>query len=518
MRPMRLLSVALLALTLVACGTNPVTGKRELQFVSEQQEISIGQQQYAPARQAQGGDYIVDPELTAYVQSVGTRLAAVADRDLPYEFVVLNSSVPNAWAMPGGKIAVNRGLLYALSNEAELAAVLGHEIVHAAARHGAQSMERGLLLQGVTLAIGLGAQNSDYANLIVGGAQLGAQLITTRYGRDAESEADLYGMRYMQRAGYNPAAAVTLQQTFVKLNDERQSGFLAGLFASHPPSSARVAANQQALAELGAGGTLGVESYARETGRLKATQAGYQAYDAGVAALAAGDGAKAAELARQAIAVEPREPRFQELLGDVALSQKKYDDALEHYAAAIRLQPDYFKPLVQSGIALVNSGRQTEAEDYFKRANALLPTAPGHYFLGEIAAARGDTNTALQHYQLAAGSDSAIGRAAAERHVKLDLPRNPGAYLRAAPSADSRGNLYAVLQNPTPLRVDRVRLRLQRLDPKSGRIVAQSAALTVSGSLAAGAQTSVRVSGARLATRDELKLYRVVVEAARIAD
>ena len=166
-----------LAATITACGTNPVTKKKEFQFVSEEKEIAIGKENYSPARQSQGGDYIIDPELTAYVQGIGKRLGAVSDRpELPYEFVVLNDSVPNAWAMPGGKIAFNRGLLYELNSEAELAAVMGHEIVHAAARHGAKSMERGILMQGAMIAVGIGAQNTDYGNLIVGGSQLGMQL------------------------------------------------------------------------------------------------------------------------------------------------------------------------------------------------------------------------------------------------------------------------------------------------------------------------------------------------------
>src|SRR5688572_18091393 len=125
-KPQRIVLSATAAVTmLVGCVINPVTGDRELALVSADQEIAIGEQQYFPMRQAQGGDYVVDPELTAYVSSVGQRLAAVSDRALPYEFVVLNNSVPNAWALPGGKIAVNRGLLLELDNEAELAAVLG---------------------------------------------------------------------------------------------------------------------------------------------------------------------------------------------------------------------------------------------------------------------------------------------------------------------------------------------------------------------------------------------------------
>ena len=136
-------------------------------------------------RQAEGGDYAMDPALTAYVQRVGNRLAAVSDRKLPYEFVVLNNTIPNAWALPGGKIAVNRGLLLQLKSEAELAAVLGHEIVHAAARHSAQQMSRGMLAQGGLLAAQVAASDSDYGGLYTAGAGLAAQLAL----RHAEGKA-----------------------------------------------------------------------------------------------------------------------------------------------------------------------------------------------------------------------------------------------------------------------------------------------------------------------------------------
>src|SRR5580765_3644440 len=106
-------SFVITTLCLAGCGTNLVTGKREVQFVSEAQEVKLGEQNYAPAQQSQGGDFDLLPALTTYVNGVGQKLAAVADRKLPYEFVVLDNSVPNAWALPGGKIAVNRGLLTA---------------------------------------------------------------------------------------------------------------------------------------------------------------------------------------------------------------------------------------------------------------------------------------------------------------------------------------------------------------------------------------------------------------------
>src|SRR5690606_33631805 len=158
-RPGILCTVMLLV---AACGTNPVTGKREIQFVSEADEIKIGQQNYAPMRQSEGGDYEVLPELTTYVNEVGQKLVAasdgilVRDRELPFEFTVLNNSVPNAWALPGGRMATNGGLSTASGTKGETAALLGHEFVPSLAGPGASSQGRGMLLQGGLLAATIG--------------------------------------------------------------------------------------------------------------------------------------------------------------------------------------------------------------------------------------------------------------------------------------------------------------------------------------------------------------------------
>src|SRR5690606_41279677 len=112
-------------------------------------------------------------ELTAYIQRVGQKLAAVSDQpELPYEFVIINSSIPNAWALPSGKIAINRGLLTALKDEAQLAAVLGHEVVHAAARHSAQRLQHGLILNAGLAGLGIMVADNDVRDIILGGAAL----------------------------------------------------------------------------------------------------------------------------------------------------------------------------------------------------------------------------------------------------------------------------------------------------------------------------------------------------------
>ena len=121
----RILSALILCgaclMLLSGCTINPVTGKNELMLISESMEIRMGQENYLPSRQMQGGDYVVDPAVTAYVREVGQKMAAVSDRKLPYEFAVVNDSEINAWMLPGGKMGINRGLLLKMDNEAELA-------------------------------------------------------------------------------------------------------------------------------------------------------------------------------------------------------------------------------------------------------------------------------------------------------------------------------------------------------------------------------------------------------------
>ena len=230
-----------------------------------------------PSQQMQGGDYALDPELTSYVAGVGQKLAAVSDRQLPYEFVVLNSSVPNAWALPGGKIAVNRGLLTELGSEAELAAVLGHEIVHAAARHGALAMQRGLLLQG--------ALHRDASG---GAAQRLRQ--PRRRRREPRRAVALAAQRPRGRARVRPLrhalhGCCGLRPDARPLRCRKRScacpsrtaargGRLATLFASHPPSEERVQKNRETAATLAAGGDVGRERYQAATARLRAARAG----------------------------------------------------------------------------------------------------------------------------------------------------------------------------------------------------------------------------------------------------
>ncbi len=441
---------------LAGCAINPVTGKKELTFVSREKEIQIGQQQYAPSRQMQGGDYVAEPELQNYISNVGQKLAAVSDRDLPYEFKILNNSTPNAWALPGGKITVYRGLLTDLHNEAELAAVLGHEMVHAAARHGAKAMERGLLLQGAMVASGIALSSSDYADFGMIGIQLGAGLITQKYSRDAEREADLYGMEYMAKAGYDPYAAVTLQEFFVKLSENRNQDWLTGLFASHPPSMERVEANRKKSLALGVGGILGTKKYKQMTAHLQETKNAYKAYDKGRKALSGGSLEEALNLAQTALDIEPKEALFHGLRGDVRYRQKKYDDALINYDRAVALNPGFFHFYLQRGLTKEKMDDIQGAENDLKASLNLLPTASAKKTLGDIAMANGDIQTAKMHYQKAAESKGESGKQALAALVRLDISNNPNQYLQTRLGLNKNNYPLVQITNPTPVAIHNI--------------------------------------------------------------
>src|SRR5690554_2715635 len=301
----RLCIVLSLMAVFAGCAVNPVTGKKQLSLISEGEELALGAEQYTPTQQTQGGQFYIDPELTVYVREVGMKMAQVSDRpDLPYDFVVLNNSVPNAWALPGGKIAINRGLLVKLDDEAQLASVLGHEIVHAAARHSVQRMQQGMLISAGMAGIGIAVSDNEWAGLIMGGAAVGAQLALAQYSQGGELESDAYGIKYMRAAGYDPQAAVELQELFLQLSEGRDSDWLSGLFASHPPSARRVQANQQLVQEIGGGGYRGREAYQHRIALIKKLQPAYDAHDKAMKLASEGDFDGALASVNQAIKAE----------------------------------------------------------------------------------------------------------------------------------------------------------------------------------------------------------------------
>ena len=427
MQPLiRILASVWIVLALAGCAVNPVTGERELSLFGEDWELATGERYYAPLRQMQGGDFVLDEELVRYVQAVGQRVAAEAPRDLPYEFAVINDSIPNAWALPGGKISINRGLLTEMNSEAELAAVLGHEAAHAAARHSARQQSRSALAQGAVLiggvAVGVATERDDYAMVAVLGGMLGAQLINQRYSRDAEREADYFGTRWMHAAGYNPEGAVSLQQSFVRLSEGRNPGFVQGLFASHPPSQERVESNRRLADELGREGILGEDRYQQKIARIKRLEPAYEAHDDGRRALSQGDFDTALAKAEEALAMEDGEALFHSLKGDALASQERFAEAETAYSQALARDQGWFYHHLRRGMVREHQGDFGNARKDLQASIERLPTAQGHYYLGNVERATGNRQRAIENYRIAAQSDDDAGQRA--RRALADMGAN----------------------------------------------------------------------------------------------
>ena len=448
-------------LLLSACVQNPVTGKKDLLLVDEGWELQIGAQQYLPLRQQQGGDYNADPKVESYVRAVGMKLAAQSDRKLPYEFNVINDSTPNAWALPGGKISINRGLLVELSSEAELAAVLGHEVVHAAAKHGAQGFTRGIGLQvGVVTATILAESNGYDGQIAQLASSAGAQIINSQYGQGAELESDRYGMEYMQRAGYDPQGAVELQRTFLQLSQGQGNNPLSRLFASHPPSIKRVQENMKTATRLPKGGITGEREYQQAMANLIKTKEAYEAHDKAQLALQQGNTKQASALLNQAIKIEPRESRFHTLAGDIALSQRNLPAAQQAFTRAIDLNAEFFYNYVQRGRISEAQNNLAAARADYARSVRLLPTATAQLGLGQFAESQGNTQVARRFYTLAAQAGSSEGQRAKQALLRLqpDANSNKNTSLLVRQGLSRSGEFVIEVINQTSRPVSNIRL------------------------------------------------------------
>lgn len=512
----KLISLAWVLWALVflqACSVNPVTGKTELSLVSAAQEVAIGENNYLPSQQAQGGQYYIDPDVGRYVSEVGQKLAAVSDRpDLPYEFVVLNNSVPNAWALPGGKIAINRGLLTHLQDESELAAVLGHEIVHAAARHSAAQMTRNTFIGAGAQVLGMAASSTGYGQLANSAIQMSSAVWLAKYGREDELESDAYGLDYMVKAGYDPQGAVRLQQTFVELSKDRKSDFLSNLFASHPPSQERVDANRKRAALMPAGET-GRRQFENNIARIKKDMPAYEAQDEALKALNDKKPEQAIVQLDRAIRLQPREGYFYELRGHARQMLKQPDAAEKDFTTAISRNSELFSHYLSRGILRFERGNKSGARADLERSNALLPTQAANYVLGELSLGARDVVAAQQYYQAAIQGGGELGKKALSRYTVLELPENPSKFIASQPYLGKDGYLEIVVKNNSVVEVVDVQIQL---DEMAGNYsVARSAKLAGPRSLGPGEQRSVSTRIGPFKKAEDAPAYRTRIISAQ---
>ena len=227
----------LLAL-IAACVTTPESGKQAFIMISLSQEATLGKQAFGEILKKEKESK--DARLVGITERVGRRLAAVTTMpNLDWEFKLFESEQMNAFALPGGKTAAYTGLLKVCENEAALAAVMGHEIAHVTARHGAQRITRQMIVSTAMSAASISLANKDSRMLILGALGLGVQYgVQLPFSRGDEAEADQIGLAYMAKAGYDPREAVRFWTRFSQM---KQGGQPPEFLSTHPADATRIA-------------------------------------------------------------------------------------------------------------------------------------------------------------------------------------------------------------------------------------------------------------------------------------
>lgn len=390
----RLLGALVLAATCSACASNPVTGQRQFTLTSEKREIATGERHYPTAIAEEGGEFSIDPKLPAYIDSVGQRVAAAGPRpNLPYEFTVIDSSKPMAFVLPGGKIAITRGLLVMLENEGQLAAVLAHQVVHAAAKHPARRLEHDIMKRTAIAIVAIGATVFGipaFPALVMAhrSESTSQMLVHLQYDEDEEILADRHAMEGLRKAGYSPGHTVdALQVLTIRELETHPTKVKGSIFESHPLSRKRASAarlrawkleeEEQARREEGEipSGEKPDEKFAERTAWVRGIQHAYDAYESGRAAYFEADYDRALHLAQHASDALPREPRFHELAGHIWMQKGNYEDAFTSYDRVLALRPSDSEAWARRGLARKALGDPEGAYVDFRISLSLAPNA-----------------------------------------------------------------------------------------------------------------------------------------------
>jgi predicted Zn-dependent protease len=378
------LSSAAAAGLFAGCATNPVTGRSQLMLVSEDEEIQIDKQN-SPYQFSADYGTIQDKRLSDYIDRTGKNIAAQTHRThMPYNFHTVNAIYVNAYAFPGGTIACTRGMLLSLDNEAELAALLGHELGHVNARHTAEQMSKGMLTQTVVggLAVAAGTQGAGYGSLASQLGQFGAGALLASYSRDNEREADALGMEYMVRAGYSAQGMVGLMDVLRSMGKHKPSA-IELMFSTHPMSDERYrTAVETADTKYKSAQSKPIyrERYMDNTAKLRSQKSAIDEMQKGQKEMAANNFSAADIHLRKAIKLAPKDYTALVMMSMSQLVQKKWTVGRQYAQMAQQVYPAEAQAYHLSGFAKIQMKDYEGALEEFSSYDKKLPGNPNVVF------------------------------------------------------------------------------------------------------------------------------------------
>lgn len=371
------------------CATNPVSGKSQLMLMSENQEIQIDKQ-HSPHQFSTDYGPVLDSRLNDYLQQTGKKMAERTHRpQMPYSFRAVNATYVNAYAFPGGSIAATRGILLSLENEAELAALLGHELGHVNSRHTAEQMSKGMLVQlGALVATAyVGVKSPEYSQLAMAMGMMSAGALLAHYSRDNEREADALGMEYMVRSQYSPQGMVDLMN-MLKGMSKHKPGISQVLFATHPMSTERydtaIKKAQSSYASARKNPIYG-ERYMDMTADLRKIKGAIETMQKAEVAMAKKKYPEAEGDLKKALAQVPEDYAGLMMMSKCLLAQNKNSQAKQFADKAKQVYPQEAQAHHVSGFAAVRLKRFDVALHDFDRYEKLLPGNPNTGFFKGLA-------------------------------------------------------------------------------------------------------------------------------------
>jgi len=382
------------------CATSAVTGRPQLMLVSEDQEITIDKQN-SPHQFSADYGIIQDTALNDYVKETGKKMAARTHRThMPYSFRVVNANYVNAYAFPGGSIACTRGIMLSLENEAELGALLGHELGHVNARHTAQQMSKGILTQAFVSGLSAlaGSRGAAYGQLASELGMISVGALLASYSRDNEREADALGMEYMFRAGYNPNGMVGLMDMLKGLS-RRTPSIIELMFATHPMSDERyqtaveTSRSKYKSAEIR---PLYRERYMDYTAKVRALKPAIKEMQKGEKEMMQKKFSNAEASFEKALKLAPHDYTGLVMMSTCKLFQKKYKEGITYAEKAQQVYPQQAQAYHLSGFAKIHTKNSEGAYQEFSTYEKLLPGNPNTIFF------KGYAQEGMQHIEKAA--------------------------------------------------------------------------------------------------------------------
>jgi predicted Zn-dependent protease len=374
---------------MIGCATNPVTGKSQLMLISEDQEIQLDKQNSPYQFSADYGS-LQDDLLNEYIDKTGKSIAAVTHRPhMPYSFRGVNATYVNAYAFPGGSIAATRGILLSLDNEAELAALLGHELGHVNARHTAEQMSKGALTNALVGSVAMiaGTQSQALGELTSQLGMVGAGALLASYSRDNEREADALGLAYMVKSGYSPDGFIGLMDMLRQMNKHRPSA-IELMFATHPMSDERYQTAVNAVNERYARQKnlpLYRDRYMDHTANLRKIRGAIEDMQKGESKMAQGQFGEAQSFFNKALNQAPEDYAGLVMMSKCQLAQKNYAEAGRFAEKAKKVYPQEAQADMLSGFANIHEQKYAAAYQDFANYDKRLPGNPNILFFQGLA-------------------------------------------------------------------------------------------------------------------------------------